>query len=131
LFEGKQAPMDLVVRARVATTIENLVALRDLLIHLFPIDKPASEIPTGGGATGKLGVSLSKAPKDIRSRQRMPVGPGWPLCTGAAPQSDQSLGLGPGFATLTVGALRLLPAGPGARKYPLRLRFSARSSHSR
>jgi hypothetical protein len=54
LFEGKEAPMDLVVRARVATTIENLVGLRDLLIHLFPVDRPASEIPTGGGATGKL-----------------------------------------------------------------------------
>jgi hypothetical protein len=54
LFEGSEVPLDLVVRARIATSIENLIALRDLLAQLFPADKPAVETPAGGGATGKL-----------------------------------------------------------------------------
>jgi hypothetical protein len=54
VFEGSEVPLDLVVRARIATSIENLIALRDLLAQLFPADKPAVETPAGGGATGKL-----------------------------------------------------------------------------
>jgi hypothetical protein len=54
LFEGSEVPLDLVVRARIATSIENLIALRDLLAQLVPADKPAVETPAGGGATGKL-----------------------------------------------------------------------------
>ena len=74
LFEGKQAPMDLVVRARVATTIENVVALRDLLIHLFPsIDPPPKSRPAvvlPESCIKGPGYSLSKALKDIRSRRK-------------------------------------------------------------
>ena len=69
LFEGKQAPMDLVVRARVATTIENVVALRDLLIHLFPPKSRPAVVPPESCIKGP-GYSLSKALKDIRSRRK-------------------------------------------------------------
>jgi hypothetical protein len=46
--------IDLVVRARIATSVENLIGLRDLLAQLFPTDKSPNDIPTGAGATGKL-----------------------------------------------------------------------------
>lgn len=52
--EGK-AQMDLVIAARIATSMENLIELRDLLIRLFPLDKPAVEAKSGeGGAGGTL-----------------------------------------------------------------------------
>ena len=42
------------VRARITTSIRNLVALRDLLVRLLPADKPAVEMPARGGTTSKL-----------------------------------------------------------------------------
>lgn len=53
LFEG-ETQIDLIVRARIATSVQNLVALRDLLVRLLPADKPAVETPVRGGTTPKL-----------------------------------------------------------------------------
>jgi hypothetical protein len=53
LFEG-ETQIDLIVRARIATSVQNLVALRDLLARLLPADKPAVETPVRGGTTPKL-----------------------------------------------------------------------------
>jgi hypothetical protein len=44
--------MDLVIAARIATSVENLIGLRDLLIRLFPPDKPAVEAKAGEGGGG-------------------------------------------------------------------------------
>ena len=52
LFEG-ETQIDLIVRARIATSLKNLVALRDLLARLLPADKPG-EMPAGGGVTRKV-----------------------------------------------------------------------------
>jgi hypothetical protein len=52
LFEG-ETQIDLIVRARIATSIRNLVALRDLLVRLLPADKPA-EMQARGSTTPKL-----------------------------------------------------------------------------
>jgi hypothetical protein len=51
LFEG-ETQIDLIVRARITTSIRNLVALR--LVRLLPADKPAVEMPARGGTTSKL-----------------------------------------------------------------------------
>jgi len=53
LFEG-ETQIDLIVRARIAMSVKNLVALRDLLVRLLPADKPAVEMPAEGGVTPKL-----------------------------------------------------------------------------
>jgi hypothetical protein len=53
LGEGK-AQMDLVIAARIATSVENLIGLRDLLTRLFPPGKPAGEVKGGEGGGGTL-----------------------------------------------------------------------------
>jgi hypothetical protein len=54
LFARGEMHIDLVVRARIAASVENLIGLRDLLAQLCPTDKSPNDIPTGAGATGKL-----------------------------------------------------------------------------
>jgi hypothetical protein len=55
LFAKGEVDYELVVRARVATSVNALVNLRDLLNHLFPADKPLDKAAaSGGGAATKL-----------------------------------------------------------------------------
>ena len=53
LLEDGQVEFDAVVRARIATSIENILALRDLLNRLFPEGQPI-EAPAGGSAGGSV-----------------------------------------------------------------------------
>ena len=50
LFIG-QLQFEFVVRARIATSMENLIGLRDMLIQQFPLDKPAVTPSSGGAST--------------------------------------------------------------------------------
>jgi hypothetical protein len=54
LLRNGELHLDLVVAARIATSVQNLIGLRDLLIRLFPPDRAASEPKAsegGGGGT--------------------------------------------------------------------------------
>jgi hypothetical protein len=53
LLEEGQLEFDAVVRARIATSIDNILALRDLLNRLFP-EGQSIEAPAGGTAGGSV-----------------------------------------------------------------------------
>jgi len=53
LLEDGQLEFDAVVRARIATSIDNILALRDLLNRIFP-EGQSIEAPTGGTAGGSM-----------------------------------------------------------------------------
>jgi hypothetical protein len=54
MFEKEEIQIGLVVRARIATSIENLIGMRDLLIRLFPPDKPNVDTASSGGGASFL-----------------------------------------------------------------------------
>jgi hypothetical protein len=53
LLEDAQVEFDAVVRAGIATSIDNILALRDLLNRLFP-EGQSIEAPVGGNAGGSV-----------------------------------------------------------------------------
>jgi hypothetical protein len=55
LFEKGEVQIEAVVRARIATSVDALLGLRDLLNHLFPPDKSIDKASaSGGGAATRL-----------------------------------------------------------------------------
>jgi hypothetical protein len=54
LLRNGELQLDLVIAARIATSVQNLIGLRDLLTRLFPPDRTAAEAKAsegGGGGT--------------------------------------------------------------------------------
>jgi hypothetical protein len=54
LLRNGELHLDLVIAARIATSVQNLIGLRDLLIRLFPPDRIPAEAKaseSGGGGT--------------------------------------------------------------------------------
>jgi hypothetical protein len=55
LFEKGENQIEAIVRARIATSVDTLLGIRDLLNRLFPADKPIDKTTTsGGGAATRL-----------------------------------------------------------------------------
>jgi hypothetical protein len=53
LLEDGQVEFDAVVRARIATSVANILALRDLLNRIFP-EGQSVDAPVGGSAGGSV-----------------------------------------------------------------------------
>ena len=53
LLEDGQVEFDAVVRARIATSFDNILALRDLLNRMFP-EGQSVDAPVGGSAGGSV-----------------------------------------------------------------------------
>ena len=55
LIDDNKVVQECVVRARIVTTVENLTALRDLLIQAIPnVAGPMAPEPTGAGSANEL-----------------------------------------------------------------------------